>query len=273
MRAAARALGRLGHGDDRRLVGLHVERPARQLRCRPPSPGSRPRSAARSGSRRCRCWAPTTCRPRASWPRRAGARLEPSANTSSDGAPRPWPLVRTISTLRSGTSTSFGCAAAARGAAGAVGQHQRRLAGIGRRRHPGIEPRLGEGDRRIEAEGRAQAVGRAVADQRQQRDDAEHEQPAQGDGILAIGARMRRADPETGERRGEARAVRLPDGGGARIVGVGGDRVLVGRGRPVRHAGNALDAAHGFLVRGERHAHGVQQRGDAGERRRRRAAT
>ena len=61
-------------------------------------------------------------------------------------------------------------------------------------------------------------------------------------------------------------AVRLPDGGGARIVGVGGDRVLVGRGRPVRHARDPLDAAHAFVVRRERRAHGMQQGGDAGQR-------
>src|SRR4029079_18242215 len=38
---------------------------------------------------------------------------EPSANTSSEGVPSPFPLVRTISTLRSGSSTSLGWASGA----------------------------------------------------------------------------------------------------------------------------------------------------------------
>ena len=82
---------------------------------------------------------------------------------------------------------------------------------------------------------------------------------------------MRRPDAQPGERGGKARAVRLPDSGGARVIGVGGDGVLVGRGRTVRHARDALDAADRFLVAGERRAHGVQQRRNAADREQRRA--
>ena len=117
----------------------------------------------------------------------------------------------------------------------------------------------------MEAEGRAQPVGGVVTDQRRRSDDGQEQKRAQGDRVGAVGARVRLADTQLREHGREAGAVRLPDGGGARIVGVGGDRVLVGGGRPVRDAGDALDAAYRLLAGGERYTHGEQQRGDAGD--------
>ncbi len=52
----------------------------------------------------------------------------------------------------------------------------------------------------------------------------------------------------------------LPDGVGARVVGVGGDGVLVGGRGPMRDARHALDAPHGFLVRRQVHARGDDDR-------------
>ena len=123
----------------------------------------------------------------------------------------PAPPARTISTLLSGTSMApAGLLSCARETCDApVGQHDRGLAGVGGRRDPGIEARLGALGQRAEAEGGPQPVGSAVADDDHQHEHAEQQQGAQGEGIVAIGARRRPADAQLGQQQ-------RPGAGGAR---------------------------------------------------------
>ena len=151
-------------------------------------------------------------------------------------------------------------------AACAVGEHDGRAPRVGGRRDPGVETCRGERHRRLEAERGADAIGRAVAHERKQGDDAQQQQRAQGDRVGAVGARLRLADAQTRQHGGKARAVRLPQGVGARVIRVGRDGVLVGGRRAVGHARDALDAPHGFLVGGEGHARGKDQRRDRADR-------
>ena len=53
------------------------------------------------------------------------------------------------------------------------------LAGVGRRRHPGVDARFGSLGERPEAEGRPQPVGGAIADHDQHHEYAEQEQGTQ----------------------------------------------------------------------------------------------
>ena len=145
----------------------------------------------------------------------------------------------------------------------AVGQHDRRLAGIGGRRDPGVEARLGALGQRAQAEGRPQPVGGAVADHDGEQEHAEQEHGAQREGIAAVGARRRNADPQAAQRLGKPPAVHLPQRGRAVVLGAVAERVLVGGGRAVRHTGDALHASDGLLPGWPAHA---QQRDDgAGE--------
>ena len=64
---------------------------------------------------------------------------------------------------------------------GAVGQHEGGLAGIGRRRDPGVEACVGALGERPEAEGGGQPVGGAVADDDGEHEHAEQQQGAQRD--------------------------------------------------------------------------------------------
>ena len=85
------------------------------------------------------------------------------------------------------------------------------LAGIGRRRHPGIDARFRALGERAEAEGRAQPVRRAVADHDEQHEDAEQQQRAQGERVVAVGARRGVADAQLRQQRGEPLAVHAPN--------------------------------------------------------------
>ena len=87
---------------------------------------------------------------------------------------------------------------------GTIGEHDRRLAGIGGRRDPGIEPGFGTLGERSEAERRPQAVRRAVPDQDQEQAHEQQQQGAQGEGIVEVGARGGRADPQFLQEDGEA---------------------------------------------------------------------
>ena len=146
----------------------------------------------------------------------------------------------------------------------AVGQHDGRPAGVGRRRHPGIDARLRALGERAEAEGRAQPVGGAVADHDQQHEHAEQQQGAQREGVVAVGAGRGMADAQLLQQRGEALAVHAPQRLGAGIAGTQRQRILVGGGRPVLDAGHRLDAADGLVARGP--AHPRQRHQGGGER-------
>ena len=100
-----------------------------------------------------------------------------------------------------------------------VGQHDGRLAGVGRRRHPGIDARLGALGQRAEPEGRAQPVGGAVAYHHQQHEHAEQQQRAQREGIVAVGPRRGTADAQLRQQGGKALAVHAPQRCGAGVAG------------------------------------------------------
>ena len=137
---------------------------------------------------------------------------------------------------------------------GAVGQHEGRLAGIGRRRDPGVEACIGALGQRPEAEGGGQPVGRTVADDDGEHEHAEQQQGAQRIGVQTIGARLRAADAQLLQHLGETRAVHPPQRRRARILGAQRQRILVGGGRTMLDAGHALDAADRLLARGRPHA-------------------
>ena len=122
------------------------------------------------------------------------------------------------------------------------------LAGVGRRRDPGIEARVRALGQRSEAEGRAQAVGGAVADDDGQDEHAEQQQRTQGERIEAVGARRGPADPQLPSSA--ARRARCTRHRAAVRASLGTERqrILVGGGRAMPDARNALDAADGLLA-------------------------
>ena len=150
-------------------------------------------------------------------------------------------------------------------AMGAIGQHDGRPAGIGGRRHPGIDARFRALGERAEAERGAQPIRGAVANHDQQREDAEQQQRAQREGVVAVGARRGMADPQFLQQCGEPLAVHAPQGFGAGIAGAERQRVLVGGGGPVLDAGNRLDAADGCIARRPAHARQCHQGGGEGQ--------
>ena len=104
----------------------------------------------------------------------------------------------------------------------------------------------------------AKPVRGAVADDDHQRENAEQQQCAQGEGIVAVGAGRRPAHAQLCEQRGQALTVRAPQRGCAGIFRAQSQRVLIGRRRAVPDAGNALDAADGLFPGGPAHAAGAQ---------------
>ena len=169
-------------------------------------------------------------------------------------------MPRTTSTLRSGISIgpaglSCGRRPLKPPSASMIG----RLAGVGRRRHPGIDARLRSLGQRAEPEGRAQPVGRAVADHDQQHEHAEQQQRAQRERIVAVGARRGMADAQLLQQGGKALAVHAPQGRGAGVAGAQRQRVLIGGCGAMLDAGHRLDAADGLLARRPAHPHQRQQ--------------
>ena len=147
----------------------------------------------------------------------------------------------------------------------AVGEHERRLGGVGRRRNPGIQPRLGTLGQGAQPECGPQPVGGAVAHHDGQHEHAEQKQRPQREGIVAVGARRRSADPQAAEHLGETLAMHPPQRGGAGIGGAEGEGVLVGGGRAVAHAGDALHPPDGLLAAGPAHHEEGDHRSGEGE--------
>ncbi len=168
-----------------------------------------------------------------------------SPGTSSARSRMPAPLARTISTLLSGTSMAARqpLLLGARAGKPAIREHERRLAGVGRRRDPGIEPCLGALGERAQPEGRPKPVGGAVANDDGEHEDAEQEQGAQGERIVAVGARRRHADPQAPQHLGKALAMHAPQGGRAGVRGAERQGVLIGGSRAVADAGDAFNPA------------------------------
>jgi hypothetical protein len=75
----------------------------------------------------------------------------------------------------------------------AVGKHDRRLAGIDRRRQPGVQPRCGAGHCRLERESRLDAVIGLVAIGEIGGCQQQQQQGPQSERVAHIDARMRPA--------------------------------------------------------------------------------
>ena len=121
------------------------------------------------------------------------------------------PVPRTTSRLRSGISkgaAGFSCGRARPWRA--VGQHDGRPAGVGRRRHPGIDARFRALGERPEAEGRAQPVRTRCRRPRPaaRRRRAAAARAARRDRSGRCAARA--ADAQLLQQRGQALAVHAP---------------------------------------------------------------
>ena len=125
----------------------------------------------------------------------------------------------------------------------------RRLAGIGRRR----DPQIGDHRRRRRKgrrEGRRHAVGAPAAGAGDRHDQQQHRHEAQRPGVERGKSGMGRLVAEAGQALDLAAAMGVPQGGGHRIALAGGEAILHGDQRPVRHAAVALEPADRVFPRG-----------------------
>ncbi len=208
-RAAHRALGILRQEYLRRQVRHHRERPSGELRATTDHPDDargaqlepclgRIRRAGRRASRRLLAVIRLGRRPRAADHLERDVLDAGAARTDDKLAP-----VRDLDRLA--VAGRFD-----RAAVGAVRKQQRRPRGIGRRRHPGIEPGIGDPDRRPEAECRGQPVVQVVAGKQREQGDHQHQQGAQRQRVEAVGPRLRAADLQSIEQAGQPGAMRRP---------------------------------------------------------------
>ena len=162
----------------------------------------------------------------------------PPATTSS--VP---PLERTISVLPAGTGS--GPAAGTRGFLVRRRQDDRRLAGIERRRHPGIDPDIGRRQHAVPVERRRGAQHALVAGGDIGRDHQHRDQRAQRPGIVDRQPRRRQAGADALDRCQCALALRLPQRQRDRIlrgqrIGQRGRRAMADAGAAVQPAERRL---------------------------------
>ena len=119
------------------------------------------------------------------------------------------PLERTISVLPAGTGNGPALAAAG-GFLVRRRQDDRRLAGIERRRHPGIDPDIGRRQHAVPVERRRGAHHALVARGDIGRHHHHHDQRAQRPGIVDRKPRRRQAGADALDRCQRALALRLP---------------------------------------------------------------
>ena len=145
-----------------------------------------------------------------------------------------------------------------------VRQHQRRQAGIRRRRDPGIDAGFVRSNRRAKPEGRREPLVIIAGHERCRRHQSQQGERAQRHWVKAIGARRRMANFQAPNGAGETFAVRLPERLGLGIFRIGGQLVLVRRGRTMSYAGAPLDPAHGVFARWPRDTGRENQGRDGG---------
>ncbi len=164
-----------------------------------------------------------------------------------------------------------------RGEAGGVGlrlravarlQHDRRLAGIGRRVDPGVDARArgrgGAGAAPVEGGGEA-GIALGAGDE----GGGDHRDEGGGAKRIAVAPRhLRRGRREfqPGDIGFEAAAVQRPERLRPRVGRAAGERVVEGGGRAVRHAGIAVEAGEALAARGPTEARLAPER--EGERER-----
>ena len=186
------------------------------------------------------------------------------------------PLERTISVLPAGTGS--GPRPAARGFLVGGGQDDRRLAGIERRRHPGIDPDIGRRQHAVPVERRRDAHHALVAGRDIGRDQQHRDQRAQRPGIVDRQPRRRQPGADALDRGQRALALRLPQRPRDRIlrrqrIGQRGRRAMADAGAAVEPAQRLFAARPAKpeqrKQRGQRQQHEQAEPDGAGDKRQR----
>ena len=125
-------------------------------------------------------------------------------------------------------------------------QNDRRLAGVNRRRHPGIDPDIGRRQHAVPVERRGNAHRSFVPGGEISRRRHHHDQRAQRPGVVARQPRRRQAGADALDRGQRALALHLPQSDRDRILA----RQRVGeRGRrAMSDAGAAVEPAQAFFA-------------------------
>ena len=171
-----------------------------------------------------------------------GASSRPPLRTTSK---RTLPVARITSWLPAGTATG---ARRLRGLARAQArQHDRRAAGIDRRRDPGIDAEIGRRHHALPVEGGGDALDALAAGGKEARHRQNEHERAQRHRIAQRQPRRRPAGLELARRQQRAFDMRAPERLRDRIVLVGGDLVGDRGGRPVRLAAAAVEPAQAVI--------------------------
>ena len=172
-----------------------------------------------------------------------------------------WPLARMTRTLPVGTDTA--ATEVGRPLAGPQpGQDHRRTRGIGRRRHPGVEPEVRRNHHALPVEGRGDTAPALATGGDEGRHNEDDDQRAQRHRVAQVETRRRPAGPELLRREQRPFDMGAPQRDRPRI-GLRGREFIGDRGRrPMGDAGLAVEPAQAVVAR--REAHENQRNGRRG---------
>ncbi len=125
-------------------------------------------------------------------------------------------------------------------------QDDRRLAGVERRRHPGVDPDIGRRQHAVPVEGGRDARGALVTRGNKGRHHHHDDERAQCPWIVDRQSRRRQAGPDPLDGGQRPLALRLPQRQRDRILR--GERIGQRGGGPVADAGAAIEPAQGLLA-------------------------